>query len=238
MLTVCCWLWRDENYRFNHLFRYGPDHVNTLAAMVRRNLNMDYEFACITDDPAGLDPGIRVIPLWDDLREMGGCYTRMKAFAPEMADIIGPRFVWMDVDCIVTGDLTPLFDRPEDFVIWGHDVGATPYCGSMVMMTAGSRREVWDEFDPVTSKAAGKALRYVGTDQAWIAARLPGEATWTTADGVLSRYNVGIRGKMEKPAMNPHLPPDARVVFLHGPYDPSQPKLQARHPWIAEHYRP
>lgn len=237
MLTVCCWLWRDEGYRFNSLFRYGPEHVNTLAAMVRRNLDMDYEFACITDDPAGLDPSIRVIPLWDDLADMGGCYRRLKAFAPEMADIIGPRFVWLDVDCVVTGDLTPLFRRREDFVIWSNGIGKAPYCGSMVMMTAGSRACVWDEFDPEASPMAGKAMGYVGTDQAWIAARLPGEAVWTPDDGVLSRYHVGIRVDREKRPLRPHLPANARAVFLHGPVDPSMPELQARHPWIAEHYR-
>lgn len=237
MIQVVAWLWNDPGYRFNHLFRYGPAHVNTLRSMVRRHLTLDHEFVCITDDPAGIDKDIRVVPLWPDLREMGGCYVRLKAFSEEMAGIIGPRFVWMDVDCVVTGSLDPLFSRTEDFVIWRHKFGAARYCGSMVMMTAGARKQVWEDFDPEFSTAQARALGHRGTDQAWISAKLPCEATWTPADGVLSRYDAGIRGPKEKPAFGVGLPKGARVVFMHGSFDPSQPKLQARHPWIVEHWR-
>lgn len=237
MIRVVAWLWRDENYRWNKHFRYGPEHVNRLRSMVRRHLSMDHEFVCICDDPIGLDPDIRIVPLWDDLRELGGCYTRLRAFAPDMAEIIGERFVWIDVDCVVTGDLTPLLDRPEDFVIWRNAKGGA-YCGSMVMMTAGARAQVWDEFDPVASPALSRAQGYIGTDQAWIQACLgPEEAVWTPADGVLSRYHVGIRSKGEKPGFWAGLPDEARIVFFHGPVDPSQPQLQERHPWITHHWR-
>lgn len=237
MIRVVCWLWRDEGYRFNHLFRYGPDHVNRLRNMVRRHLTLDHEFVCITDDPSGIGPGIRIVPLWDDLREMGGCYLRLKAFSEEMSGVIGPRFVSIDLDCVVTGSLDPLFRRTEDFVIWSNGFGKTPYCGSMFMMTAGARKEVWEEFDPASSPHSGKSLGYVGTDQAWISARLPGEATWTPRDGVLSRYHVGIRHPKEKPAMRPCLPDGARIVFMHGAVDPSQRGLWKRHAWISKHWR-
>ena len=127
MIRVVSWLWKDESYRYNDYFRYGPDHVNRLYRMVGRNLSLDHEFCCVTDDPQGLDSGIRVIPIWSDLSEMGGCYRRLRAFAPDMRDIIGPRFVWMDVDCVVTGSLDPLFNRTEDFVIWSNGISNNPY---------------------------------------------------------------------------------------------------------------
>lgn len=240
MIRVVAWLWRDEGYRFNRLFRYGPRHVNILAAAVRRNLTLDHEFVCITDDPEGLNPAIRVVRLWDDWRGLGGCYTRLRAFAPDMAEIIGPRFVWMDIDCVVTGNLDPLFDRPEDFVIWSNGVSNNPYCGSMVMMTAGARQRVWRDFDPATSPM--RAKRYVGTDQAWIASKLGrGEAVWTRRDGVLSRYHTGLMdskllGRAGRIGRK-ELPAGARVVFFHGPVDPSQPTLQEHFPWIREHWK-
>ena len=236
-LTVVSWLWHDPQFRFRDRVTYGPEHVNVLRSMVRRNLSLPHEFVCITDDPAGLDPDIRVIPLWDDLRNLGGCYTRLKAFAPEMAEIIGPRFVWIDIDCVVTGSLDPLFSRTEDFVIWANGIG-DPYCGSMVMMTAGARPQVWTEFDPIASPRASRDLGYIGTDQGWISACLgTEEATWTAADGVLSRIHVmggGLPGRARRMG-RARDPKDARIVFFHGPYDPQ--KLRETIPWIAEHWR-
>jgi hypothetical protein len=242
VLTVVCWLWRDDTYRFNKLFRYGPEHVNTLRAMVRRNLTLEHEFVCITDDPEGIEKDIRIIPIWDDLKEMGGCYRRLKAFSPEMSGVIGKRFVWIDVDCVVTGPLDPLFDHADPFRIWANGYGRTPYCGSMVMMDAGARKEVWEEFDPVTSMEQARARQFIGTDQAWISARLPGERVWTREDGVLSRYDLGVRdsklaGRARRLGMSAPLPDDARIVFFHGPFDPAHPDLQARCPWLADHYR-
>ena len=238
MIQVVTFLWNDENYRFNGLFRYGADHVNRWALAVRRNLTIEHEIVCITDGVGGLDPSIRVIPLWDDLRDMGGCYTRLRAFSPDMKDIIGPRFVWMDVDCVITGNLDPLFSRTEDFVIWSNGYSGNPYCGSMVMMDAGARRCVWDDFGP---DCPDLASRYVGTDQAWIAHRLgDGEATWTQKDGVLSRYDVGILNGMTRKSFKLRPKPlrdNAKIVFFHGPVDPSLPEIQENLPWIKDHWR-
>lgn len=239
MIRVVTFLWTDEGYRFNKLFRYGADHVNRWAASVRRNLTIPHEVVCVTDTPEGIDPSVRIVPMWGDLRDMGGCYTRLRAFAPDMAEIIGPRFVWMDVDCVVVGSLDPLFSRTEDFVMWSNGYSGNPYCGSMVMMDAGARRQVWDDFDPETSPVAAK--RYVGTDQAWIAHRLgPDEATWTKSDGVLSRYDVGILNGMTRGTYKLRsrpLPGNARVVFFHGPVDPSLPAIREQMPWIDLHWR-
>lgn len=233
MIRVVTFLWDDPKYRFNDLFRYGPRHVNTLARSVKRNLSMDHEFCVITDQDHRLFPDVdRVITMWPDLRDLGGCYTRLRAFAPDMADIIGERFVWMDLDCVVTGVLDPLLDRPEDFVIWRNDIGRTPYCGSMVMMTAGARSKVWRSFDPQESPGVVKRnTRYVGTDQAWVSYVLENEAVWLRQDGVLSRLDVGL-GKLKKRHAAP-LPAHARVVFFHGAFDPSVVSAE----WIDKHWR-
>ena len=44
---------------------YGPEYVNILFDMVRRNLVAGYpgRFVCLTDDPTGLDAGIETIRL-------------------------------------------------------------------------------------------------------------------------------------------------------------------------------
>ena len=41
--------------------KYISQYVNVLYNMCQRNTTVPYEFHCITDDPKGLDPHIKVI---------------------------------------------------------------------------------------------------------------------------------------------------------------------------------
>lgn len=236
MLSVVCWKWKpNRGYRST----FSPETVNTLARMVARHYRAPHKFVCITDDPTGIDPGVHVIPLWSDHAKLNSphgltnpsCYRRLKAFSLEAGELIGARFVSLDLDCVIVGDLAPIWDRPEEFVIWGDTNPTTPYNGSMFMLTAGARRQVWERFDPIYSPRRGRQLGYWGSDQAWIAACLgPNEKRWTKADGVLSYRNEII------PAGGV-LPPGARVIFFHGRHDPWHADIRRRHKWVEEHYR-
>ncbi len=42
---------------------YGPEYANKLFRGVQRFLSLPHDFVCFTDDPAGLDTGIRVLPI-------------------------------------------------------------------------------------------------------------------------------------------------------------------------------
>lgn len=236
-MHVGCFKWTS---RPGYRSLYGPpEPVNVLRRMVARNYRTPHEFFCVTDDATGLDPEVRVIPLWDTFRSLpsphGGnnpsCYVRVPAYGAHMREVIGPRFVLLDIDVVILADMTPVWDRPEDFVIWGDTARGTPYNGSMVLMTAGARRQVFETFDPVESPKRGTALKYIGSDQAWVGACLgPGEKKWTQADGVYSyRNDIQPRGG--------HLPPNARIVIFHGYHDPWAPNVRARHAWVREHYR-
>jgi hypothetical protein len=226
-LAIVLWLWSDHRGRRANVYR--PDDVARCARSISRNLHMPHEIVCITDFPAHEFPSdIRVIPLWDDWRNCGGCYCRLRAFAPDMAEIIAPRFAWMDIDMLVTGDLTPVLSRREDAVFWRScTVPTLPYNGSMVLQTAGARAQVWRDFDPDASPKITRGLEMVGTDQAWIAHRLgPEEAVWTPAgDGVVS-FRRDCRG---------WLPNHARLVFFPGAAKPTNSRVQLMHPWITKH---
>ena len=49
--------------------KYGPDYVNKLYSMVQRNMSIDFQFFCYTDDVNGLDSEIHTIPIESDLVE-------------------------------------------------------------------------------------------------------------------------------------------------------------------------
>lgn len=229
MITVVTFKWATPGYRAT----FTSEHVNILRRMVARHYRKPHRFLCITDDPAGLDGGIETFPLWDDHRSVpnptgGGrpsCYLRLKLFDPAMREVLGDRFVMMDLDAVVLGDLSPIFDRPEQAVFWKAPKVQWPYNGAMMMMDSGSRPQVWQDFDPATSPAETQARGYRGSDQAWISHKLgEGEATWTERDGVL--YYGAMR--------NRHNPPlHARIIFTTGGSAP----WTLRHPWVRKHYR-
>lgn len=223
-LQVVLFLWHDPTGRRASV--YGPADVARVARSIRRHITIPHEIVCITDYPAHEFPSdIRVIPLWDDFRHLGGCYTRLRSFAPDMAEIIGPRFVWLDIDTVVTGNLDRIFSRREDIVFWRScTVASLPYNGSMVMMTAGARAGLLDAFDPEKTPKETRARNMVGTDQAALAYLLgPDEAVWTSErDGVCAFRRDCSRW----------LPHDARIVFFPGKTKPTNAKTRLQHPWI------
>jgi hypothetical protein len=233
-LTVVCWKWKSA---LEYRSQFNATHVNVLQRMVARHLHVPHRFVCITDDAEGIE--CETLPLWEDPQVYGipktkpNCFRRLRLFAKDAADLVGPRYLSIDLDAIVCDDITPLVDRPEDLVIWGDTARGTPYNGSMVLLRTGTRTKVWDEFDPVESPALGKRLGYIGSDQAWIGACLgKDEAKWGKKDGVFS-----FRNEIEFPRGNGSLPKGARIVFFHGQHDPWDSKIQRRYPWIAEHWK-
>lgn len=235
MISVVTWRWKP---RAGYRSTYPPSTVNTLAAMVRRHYSHPHRFICVTDDPDGIDPGIEVLPDFGDFVGLpsphGGknpsCYRRLRMFHPDAAQWFGERFVSLDLDVVLTGDLSPVWNRPEDIVLWGDTNPTTFYNGSMLLMTAGARPQVWQDFDPVASPAKAKASGQFGSDQGWISYRLgPNEAKWTKADGVYS-FRVHLHEGRSP------LPENAKIVVFHGQYDPWDART-SRISWVREHYR-
>ena len=52
-VNVMCLKWGNK---------YGPEYVNRLHNMVKRNLTIPHRFVCFTDDPKGLQEGIETFP--------------------------------------------------------------------------------------------------------------------------------------------------------------------------------
>lgn len=268
-LTVVGWLWRGGVYR--------PEHANIWARMIARHLSMPHRFVLMTDyTGAEFDPLITPVALWEDWRELKNsawgadkpqCYVRLKAFSREAAELLGPRFVSIDLDIVVLAALDPLFDRAEDFLILrrtplNQSERSSTYQGSMWLMTAGARERVWSEFKGAETVAA--AAPYIGTDQAVMRHVLgPDEKGWTEEDGVYCFRNIQRAGAKYAA----RAPKNARIVVFNSakkPWDfPAGEKAgvprchqcqapirldspwalswtrgsRAEYPWIAENYK-
>lgn len=235
-LTVVCWKWKPAHgYRSS----FTAEHVHVLQRMVARHYSLPHRFVCVTDDADGIDrSSVDVVPLWDTFadvpsphgKQYPSCYRRLRAFAPEAVQFFGPRFVSLDLDMVIVGDVTALWSRHETFVAWADTEHRRRYNGSMWMLTCGARPSVWDRFDPAVSPREARNAGCPGSDQGWISHVLgTGEATWTARDGVYSyRNEIADNGNA--------LPINARVIAFHGSVKPWSQQAQ-QCDWVREHYR-
>jgi len=234
MLQVVCWKWAPEKESKHFVKRAGfsAKHVNVLYASLKRFLTLPHKLVCVTDDYAGIRPEVTIMGIdgyFKYFKELGGCYRRLRAF--DRVGIFGQKFISIDLDVVICGNLDKIFDFDEDFKIWEDTFRRrTPYCGSLWGMETGAREKVWEEFfaHPELSIKQAREKGFIGTDQAVVSSMLhPREATWGIADGI---YNFNTQIRVNGKA----LPGNAKLVFFNGKYDPSQHNLQARYPWIKE----
>jgi hypothetical protein len=223
VITVLTWLWKQPGGRTT----FTATHVNIWAAMIRRHCTLDIRLACVTDMPDGIDPSIRIIRPpgeWEDLQTSRwkgtrpSCYRRIAMFRRGAGRIFGRRFVCMDLDCVIGGNIDRILSRNEDFVICSPSQQGPRYLynGSMILMTAGARPQVYDRFNPEEAEVASK--RFVGSDQAWIGHILgEGEAMFKPPDVV--------RWGRER---------EGRIMFFPGNVKPWDVIAD---PFVGKHYR-
>ena len=192
MINVCVFRWHTPGYRS----QFSAEYVNVFAAMLARNTTVPYQLWCITDDADGLDSSINPIELWPNPVPSYGdsnapnCFRRLFMFSREIAEALGPRFIWSDLDAVITGNIDAILTDEADFKIW-RPSGDTSRCnGSLVLHRAGTMTQVWDDFSPAkvgTIEEFRAQTNHLGSDQAWLSRYLtPETPTFGEDDGVFA----------------------------------------------------
>jgi hypothetical protein len=199
VLNVCIWLWGTK---------YSEAYVDRLVAGIGRHLHQPHRI--IYCRPEGGPDAY--------LLTHKGCFVRLRMFDPawqaEQGISEGERLICIDLDTVITGPLDELFLRPEPFVILqgANAANPCPYNGSVWMLAAGYRPDVWSDF---SIEAAAKTPFYESPDdQGWFWHKIPDAAGW----------QVGTSGiyAFRKPAWpsDDALPSNARIVAFPGARDP------------------
>jgi hypothetical protein len=232
-LSVVTWLWQ-EGFR-----DYGPQHVNSLARMIRARLRLPHRFVCVADDPSGFDAGVEYFPTPATALAVGrlrnpegprfpSCYRRLWMFS-ETARALGELLLLLDIDLLATNELAPLIDQPHDFVGWRPRMkwgNQARIGGGIYLLKAGTRTHVWNRFKGAESILEARRAGYRGSDQAWLSYCLAAtEASWNDRAGIYSIRDL-------RNGRDP-LPADARLVQFNGPQKPWNSPL----PWVKDHWR-
>ncbi len=172
--TILTWFWRQPGARFE----YTASHVNAWAASIKANTTIPVRIACVTDLKDGIDDWIEIIAPpkdldhlfsenWSAKKGLPQCYRRLTMWRKDAAKIFGERFMWMDLDVVITGNIDHLIKREEDVLLLQGTSSQRPYNGGFGIITAGSRPHVYERITPQRIKSASE--RYLGSDQAWLA---------------------------------------------------------------------
>lgn len=231
MITICTWKWGT---------RFAARHVNTLRSMLARHVHCDHRLLCVTDDPSGLDGDIATAPI-EEFTDTPRCRRRMKQFDRAFGAIAGPRQLVIDLDVVITDDLTAIVTRPDPLVCW-RVAYAQVYSGSFLMMDAGVLHGLYVKFAAEPSIYPKRAQRNgTPSDQAMLNFYLQRSgmpvAELTEADGLRTYFGRGYERLAHHGVgpSHPELPPGTRIVVL-GSAD-LEVLDQKQFPWVEEHYR-
>lgn len=144
--------------------KYGPEYVNKLEDMVRRNLPGGFpgKFVCFTDDPAGLSDGIEILELPNNLT---GWFNKLYLFKAGLFPH-NDRILYFDLDTLITGPLDEIVKYDGEFAILRDFYRPKGLQSSVIAWEANTHRNIWEEYE-----AAGYP-DINGGDQAWIECKL------------------------------------------------------------------
>lgn len=234
-LTVVLWKWGTK---------YSARHVNALSRALKLYLCVPYQVVCLTDDATDLDADISIMPI---PCEDGRIHSRRLWIFSEAAGVLGRRVLQLDLDLVITGDITHLVQTDVPFRVWYCEgIGRLGYAlnPSVMLLNTGQHTFVWQAFATSGDELIKEANRAgcAASDQAVVTYmftsptvreirgrkqlyRIPYVPTWNRSDGIANFRNPG----------NPMatVPPGVCIVSFHGINDPSR----ATHlPWVREYW--
>lgn len=225
MLTICTWFWGDK---------YPQDDVGKLERAVRRHLKQPFRFLVMSDRHVEGQESRLIEEADRHLLAIPGCFARMRMFDLAWQEAAGfregDRIANVDLDSVIVDGLDPVFDREEPFCILQGINGTNPcpYNGSVWMLRAGYRPDVWSDFSLEAYKKNNVPFHAIPDDQGWFNYKIPKAGAWGPAEGV---YGFQKRGW---PGTGDRLPPNARIVSFPGWRSPSK-FLHVK--WIRENWK-
>jgi hypothetical protein len=219
-MKFVCWLWRGKGF-WKETTKYNERHVSVLASMLKRHGG--HSLICVQDGSFDI-PGSVIMP--KRVRKLPDYLPKLWAWSKEFHEIIGERFVSIDLDVVIVGDLAPVVSGPEPLRIWDQAEGE-PYNTSLFAIEPGFGNEVWDRLSPEALAIARlRTKRWTG-DQSWVAYVLgKGQTTFSQRDGILQYVPALHRAEMPKGML---------AGFMCGPFDPAR---EAKHSgWVKKSWK-
>lgn len=221
--------------------KYGPEYVNKLYSMVSRNLTLEHEFICFTENTSGINKDIKTQPLPSDLG-LTGWWFKPLFFNPEL--IPDSSILYLDLDLIIFRNIDNLFAyKPEKFCIirdFNRYVikNYSKFNSSVFRLESGQQSQVYYEF---MKNSQSISRRFAG-DQDWIRHAVKTNYEYWPDEWIQSyKWEMRNKPRMTKDSSGrrnwhepgePVIKPETSIAVFHGDPNPST----CIDPWCKKHW--
>ncbi len=100
---------------------YGPEYVNIMWAMCRRNITGDFTLICFTDDTTGVRSEVKCLPLpslgCEIPKDVPGKWPKVALWSPELSGLSGTA-LFIDLDSVIVANIDEYFTYgdPQDVI--------------------------------------------------------------------------------------------------------------------------
>lgn len=245
MLTIVTMKWdrqkTGESIPSQDIVTYGREHVVRHFNMCKKYITGTFKYVFYTDEmldnlPEGIDQR-PLFPMFEKHFARGGCYHRMFMFSKEFFELHGP-FVSMDLDMVITDNITSLFDTTQPFIYYkmknGNGHGWRMNNG-MFYVNSPALDQLWQVFDSKPDECIANR-KGPGTDQGLsngMISNLNEMACWQ--QGMLGPGIYDLRQDFINEDRIA-LPKGCKIIMCPGPRDPSRTEDNSRYPWMKLYY--
>jgi hypothetical protein len=95
---------------------YGPEYVNVMYGMCRRNITGDFTLICLTDNPEGIREEVKCLPLpllnCEIPPDVPGKWPKIAMWGRELFGLSG-HALFIDLDSVIVGNIDDFFTYGE-----------------------------------------------------------------------------------------------------------------------------
>lgn len=232
--------------------KYGADYVNRLYHMVQRNLTVDFNMVCLTDDSAGIDEHVQCFDIPELALPAGSPergWNKLSTFEPDLYGLEGVA-LFLDLDVVILDNIDCFFTHernPADekfFVI--HDwkrpwriTGNTSVYRFEIGKYPGVLPYFRENFDAIRQR-----FRNEQAYLSWYMKEYASLDYWP--DDLCKSYKYHCLKPFPLSLWQPPTPPrDAKIIIFHGEVNPPDAitggggkwyRKILPAPWVAEYW--
>jgi hypothetical protein len=211
--------------------KYSVEYVNRLYRMVKRHTTGEVGFYCMTENPKGLDPAIKVVPLPSSVQLQGWWY-KPYVFSKDFP--VKGKLLFLDLDIVIIDNIDCFWNvSPGRFCIIRDFTRAmnpnwNRYNSSVFRLDSKTMGYVWDNL--ITNIAVTKRLH---GDQDWLYEQIKQDYNFWP-DTWCQSYKWEVRNRNEivgvgrqrnfATVAEPKINPETKILVFHGDPKPEQVK--------------
>lgn len=237
-VNIICFKWGNK---------YGPEYVNKLYSMVKRNLTKPFNFVCFTDDKSSIRKEVEIKNLPElelPAKNAVSPWRKLVVFAKNFGGLKG-QTMFLDLDVVIVDNIDCFFDYAgSDFTIienWtqkGQGVGNS----SVYVFEIGKYPKVLENFkkhrDEILNKHDNEQIylsKFIGNIKYWPEEWCKSFKCHCLPGGIFNWFKT------------PKLPKGAKIIVFHGNPKPEDaivgcwPGTWRKHvrptPWVEQFWQ-